>query len=412
MTVVHPGSAAGASAIAASEALEPPEVRVLVVSHTATLGGAERSLLRFLVAAPVGVQVTVACPDGPLAEALEARGLPRVRVRGTTGSLRLHPWHTPRALLDLLRMGLSVRRWARRLRVDLVHGNSTRAGLAAQVARVFGGPPVAVHVRDVLPPGPASVAVRAALRARTIIAISRHVAVAFAGEPLPANVHVPFELVDPHRFAPADRTAARRALDLPPDAEVVAVIAQLTEWKGQDTAIRALAEIRRRRPAAILLIVGERLFTAGATRLDNHAYEQGLHALVQELALDSSVRFLGAREDVWRVLAATDVLFVPSHEEPFGLTVIEGMAMERAVVATARGGPAEVIADGVNGRLVPPRDVTGWAEAAIELLADDELRHRIGVAARERVLAGFTPARYAAAMALAYRATADAPGRA
>jgi glycosyltransferase involved in cell wall biosynthesis len=382
-------------------------VRALIVSHTAAMGGAEHSLLRFLDAIPPGIEPAVACPDGPLSEAVCARGVPRFALRGTSGSLRLHPIHTTRAVAELGEMALQVQRHARRMGAHLVHANSVRAGLVAIGARALGGPPVAVHVRDVLPRSRAGADTCALLRrgARTIIAISEHVARAFGGDPAAPGTHVVMELVDPARFSPRPQDRARRALGLPPDAPILAVLAQITPWKGQDVAIRALADIRRRRPDALLLVVGEAMFAGRATRMDNRAYERDLHAFATGLGVDGAVRFLGRRDDVPTVLAAIDVLLVPSQVEPFGLCVIEGMAMERAVVATRVGGPAEVIADGVDGRLVDPLDGVAWGEAAGELLDDAPRRAAMGAAARRRVLDAFTPARYGAAMARAFDAT-------
>jgi glycosyltransferase involved in cell wall biosynthesis len=383
-------------------------MRSLIVSHTAALGGAEHSLLRFLDALPAGYATAVACPDGPLAAALAARGVPRLALRGTCGSLRLHPVHTPQAVAEIAEMAMQVRRHAGRLGVQMIHANSVRAGLVAVGARALGGPPVAVHVRDVLPPGRVSDGTRAQLcrGARTIVAISRHVARAFAGDPAGPGVHVVMELVDPRRFRPRPQALTRAALGLPAGAPVLAVLAQITPWKRQDLAIRVLADIRRQRPDAVLLVVGEVMFDGPATRMDNRAYERRLHTLAAELGVADAVRFLGRSDDVPSVLAAVDVLLVPSREEPFGLCVIEAMAMERAVVATSVGGPAEVIADGVDGRLADPQDQVAWTAAVRALLDDAPARAAMGVAARRRVLESFTPAHYAAAMARAYDATA------
>ena len=384
-------------------------VRALIVSHTATIGGAEHSLLRFLDNVPAGVTPAVACPDGPLAVALERREIPRLALRGTSGSLRLHPIHTPHAVGEIAAMAGQVRRHAESFRADIVHANSLRAGLVAVGARALGGPPVALHVRDVLPPGQASAAVRSSLRrgTRTVVAISRHVARKFTGDPAAPGVHVVMELVDPDRFTPQPQPAARAALGLPPAGPVLAILAQITPWKGQDLAIRALADVRRTHPEAVLLIVGDVMF-AGRTRMDNPAYERSLHELAARLGVSEAVRFLGRRDDVPGVLAAIDVLLVPSREEPFGLCVIEAMSMELAVVATSVGGPAEVIDDGVDGRLVDPLDRPAWGAAACELLDDPPAREAMGLAARRRVLDAFTPERYGAAMHEAYRATAGA----
>jgi glycosyltransferase involved in cell wall biosynthesis len=108
-------------------------------------------------------------------------------------------------------------------------------------------------------------------------------------------------------------------------------------------------------------------------------YNTDLAELVNSLGLSDAVDFLGEREDIPEVLSALDLLLVPSWQEPFGRPVIEGMAMGRAVMATDVGGPAEVIDDGVDGRLLAPRSPDAWAAAAAELLAD-----RDALAAMER----------------------------
>ena len=82
------------------------------------------------------------------------------------------------------------------------------------------------------------------------------------------------------------------------------------------------------------------------------------------------------------MLAATDVLLVPSWEEPFGRSVIEAMAMGVAVVATSVGGPAEIVADGDDGLLLAPRRPQQWADAVGDLLADRPRRDRIAERAR------------------------------
>ena len=81
------------------------------------------------------------------------------------------------------------------------------------------------------------------------------------------------------------------------------------------------------------------------------------------------VLWLGDRDDVPAILAAADVLLVPSWAEPFGRVVVEGMAMGCLVAATSAGGPSEVIEDGVDGLLLAPRDPLGWARAISAVVA-------------------------------------------
>jgi glycosyltransferase involved in cell wall biosynthesis len=164
---------------------------------------------------------------------------------------------------------------------------------------------------------------------------------------------------------------------------LLAVVGQLTPWKGQDDAIEILARIRGRFPDAVLALAGERKFDA-ATRHDNKAFELRLHDLCARRGVAGSVRFLGEREDVADLLPAVDVLLVPSWEEPFGRTVLEGMAAGVVVVATDTGGPAEIAHDGSDAVLLPPRQPAAWAEELVSLLSSDEARLALAEGGRRR----------------------------
>lgn len=354
-------------------------LRVLYVSHTSQISGGERSLLDLLRGLPPSIQPLVACPQGPLAATVRELGVPVHDVRGTDGSLRLHPLHTPRAISEMFRSAMAVRRIASAAAADVVHANSIRAGLMVTGARRRGGPPTLVQVRDRLPRGQASNLSLGAIARGTdlIVANSRYTAQSLSSRP---SVRVVASPVDLERFNGAliGRDVARATLGLPDDdLPVLSVIAQLTPWKGQDDAIRALGLLRELGCRARLLVVGDVKFASNATRYDNRAYRAGLERLVDELGLSGDVIFTGELEDVPLVLSATDVLLVPSWEEPFGRTVIEGMAMGVPVVATSVGGPAEIVTDGHDGILLVPRRPDLWAAALCDLLARPEHRARI-----------------------------------
>lgn len=127
-----------------------------------------------------------------------------------------------------------------------------------------------------------------------------------------------------------------------------------------------------------------------ATRHGNRSYPRRLQEIAGELGLGDAVRFLGEREEVPEILRASDVALLPSWEEPFGRVVVEAMAMGVPVVATAIGGPAEIIRDGVDGVLVAPRQPEALAAAITRLLDDEPRRRAIGAASQRAVLARFS----------------------
>ncbi len=382
-------------------------MRVLYVNHTGLVSGGERSLLGLLESLPPDVEPRLAGPWGPLHEHAARIGTHCISIAGTTGSLRLHPVHTPVALAEMAAAARGVLRAAHSWRADVLHANSIRAGMIAEpVARSLKRPLV-LHVRDCLPPSPLTRRLQAswALHAGAVIAISDHVAKAFDPDGIASRLRIidnPFDLakLDPARI---DRVAVRSSLGIGDDEKVLALVGQITPWKGQEEAILALARVREEHPTAILLLVGEAKFVSRATRYDNRAYLRRLHELTDRLGLGGAVRFFGEREDVPEILRACDIALLPSWDEPFGRTAVEAMAMGAPVVATAVGGPAEIITDGVDGTLVQPRDPTSLAAAIDGLLSDPQRRRALGGAARRSVNKRFGQDRHASSVTALYR---------
>ena len=197
-----------------------------------------------------------------------------------------------------------------------------------------------------------------------------------------ARVEVIYNGHDIARFAtPAAgaREGARAALGLAAAARVIAVVGRLVRaQKGQDLMIRAMSSLLQERPDAVLLIVGD-----GPDRAI-------LEALTRELGLAGAVRLLGRRDDIPELLAAADVVAIPSVvEEGLARTAIEAMAAGRPVVTFASGGLPEVVRDGDTGLVVPKGDTAALGRAILRLLNDDRLAHRLA-AAGQRLAAGFT----------------------
>jgi glycosyltransferase involved in cell wall biosynthesis len=384
---------------------------VLYVNQTAAMSGAERSLLDLLGALPADIDPVLACPDGPLAQRARALGVPWRRIPATDASFRLHPRHTSRALLELSAQAAAVRAVGRSTRRQLVHANTTRAALAAVAARRLGGPPVVAHIRDWVPPGrAATMTLRfVASGAALTLANSRFA----AGQLASGTVRVVHNPVDHRSFAPGllDRAEARRLLGLDDGDEVLAVIAQLTPWKGQAEAVEMARLLRASRPRLRLLLVGSAKFTAPGTRFDNASYARGLEQRVRDAGLQDTVRLLGEREDVPRIMAALDLLLLPSWREAFGRVAAEAMAVGVPVLATDVGGPAEIVRDGVDGLLLPPRAPGAWAAAAAELLDDPQRRAAMGRAGAQRAREQFGLQRHVRRVRLAYVEALAAAGQ-
>ena len=183
--------------------------------------------------------------------------------------------------------------------------------------------------------------------------------------------------VDTRRFSDQDREGARRALGIDERARVIGTVGRLDPVKDHATLMRAFARVVTARPEAVLAIVGD-----GPSR-------GALETLAADLGLAARVRLLGARADVARLLGGFDVFALPSIGEGISNTVLEAMATGLPVVATRVGGNPELVEDGVNGRLVPPRDPTALSEALESYLSDPLVRALHGKASRQRAVTQF-----------------------
>lgn len=388
-------------------------VRVLYANHTSRVSGGELSLLGLLAALPAGVEPAVACPPGALRERVDALGVPAFAITGTDGSLRLHPARTPRALAEMGQAAVQLNRAARRFDAGLVHANSIRAGLIAVAAARLERRPTVVHVRDCLPPGRvAELTMRTLGRADAVLANSDYTRARLG--PLADRAEVVYNGIDlaglERRLLPRAEARARLGLG-EGDGPVLAVVAQITPWKGQLDAIRIAALLSERHPRLQLLLVGTTKFDAAATRHDNAAYLAELQRLAAELGLGERARFLGERADVPEILAAVDVLLAPSWEEPFGRSIVEAMAAGVPVAATDVGGPVEIVADGATGLLLAPCRPQEWAAAIEPLLAEPARAAAMGARGRELARERFAIERHAAAVGAAYEAVASREGR-
>jgi glycosyltransferase involved in cell wall biosynthesis len=147
----------------------------------------------------------------------------------------------------------------------------------------------------------------------------------------------------------------------------VGLLGQISPHKGHDDAIESLH----------ILGNGFRLFVAGK---GEQGYVDELKAKAKSLPVD----FLGFAE-LPDFFSRIDILIVPSWEEPFGIVLLEAMASGIPVIATNRGGPADIIRSALHGVLVPPRDPPALAKAILSLANDNERREMIAQKARELV---------------------------
>jgi glycosyltransferase involved in cell wall biosynthesis len=335
------------------------------------IGGSERHLLTLLPAlAERGVDVAFVGLDDPAWDAepfyRELR-VPSVRLRA------------PRDLDP--RLVVALRRALKRLRPDVVHTHLVHAdvygALTAPASLVS-----TKHNDDRFRLGRFRHVERAlARRVSRVIAITEALA-RFTVE----QVGLPAEKVEVVHYgldAPPRAWGENPPVLLPDGARVLLAICRLVPQKGVDVAVRALAEVRRAHPDAVLVVLGE-----GDER-------EALTRLAAELGVADALFLPGRGGDVAEWLARAEVVVHSVRWEGFGLAVLEAMLAERPVVASAVSSVPEIVVDGETGILVPPDDPTALANAIGRLLTDRDLAARFGAAGRERARREFSVDRMA-----------------
>lgn len=178
--------------------------------------------------------------------------------------------------------------------------------------------------------------------------------------------------LDPAAAAAPGRDGVRAELGIPEDAPLVGSVANFKAAKDHATLLRAAARVREAIPSVRFLLVGQGPLEADTRRL------------AAELGLDGTVMFAGFRTDARRLMDSFDAFALSSTYEGLPIALIEAMATGCPAVVTRVGGTPEVVADGVQGFLVPPRDPAALADGLVRLLGDRDLRAGMGAAAAAR----------------------------
>jgi glycosyltransferase involved in cell wall biosynthesis len=350
-------------------------LRVLVVMPLGTaLGGAEMNL-RQLLARGRGQDVewiVVFLRDGPMIAEARALGIEVHLVEaGRFRQLGVRA----RAVRQIARLASSSA-------VDLVLGWMVAGQLMAGAAAMLAGVPCVWfqagtprpdwldRLATLLPARGMIVVSRAAAAAQARVWPSRRQWLVYPGASL--------EAFDASRLAtPA---LARATLGLPERGSLVGTVGRLQRWKGVHVFIAAIARVRERRPDVHAVVVG-------GPHETEPEYAAALHAQVDALGLANAVTFAGFQSNVAEWMQAMDVFVHASDREPFGVVIVEAMALGKPVIAGAEGGPAEIVTHGENGTLVRFGDEGSLAQAILRYLDDHAFAARAGAAARIRAAA-------------------------
>ncbi len=366
----------------------PRTGRVVAVHPHADLYGSDRMFLESL--GPLGPDVlAVLSTSGPLVEAVRARGV-EILVKDFP-VLRKVELKDPRKAVVFLRRFLSsvgtLAVWLREQGASVLYVSTVTAPewlLAGRLAGVR----VVCHVHESMPMSrPASALLLSPLLAADLVVANSGDTRAWIRASLGERVARRTRVVHNGVREPASPAAT------PPPGRPrsLVVVGRLSVIKGQDTAVRATALVRQAGHDVTLTLVGD-------CYPGYEAVEDGLRDLAVRERVDDVTVFTGFRDPA-PIVAAADVVLVPSRVESFGLAAVESLLLGRPVVATRIGGLPEVVRDGETGLLVPADDPRALADAVIRLLEDPQLAAALGAAGRADARARFSMPAFAAALA-------------
>jgi len=373
---------------------------LLVHLTTVDLSLAYLLLPQLIAFREAGFDVVGVSAPGDHVATLETNGIRHVPLARSPGATNLRA--DLAAAVDFARI-------CRRLRPDIVHTHNPKPGVYGRVIGRLTGTPVVVntvHGLYALPSDPVA--------KRLVVYTLERFAAAFSDAELLQNpedmptlrrlrvpadrLHLLGNGVDLARFDPEAhpdaRSVGRAELGIGDDEVTVGLVGRLVGEKGYREVFAAAERLRTTHPQARVVIAGP----ADTDKADAITQDE-----LDRAAEVAGVRFLGMHTEVERLYPAFDVYVLASHREGFPRSAMEAAAMGLPLVLTDIRGCRQVVDHGRNGLLVPVRDPASLAEAIGRLVADAELRAKMGRAAREKAVAEFDDRRQVAITLEVYR---------
>lgn len=369
-------------------------MQVLLLTDADAFAGTERHILELAIAlrdsGDSSIGVLIGCPENsPLAKRAHVAQIAIVPLPFSGGLVN---GSTLRALRRLLGSG----------RVDILHAHNGRAALHAALAATLARRGRVVTTQHFLQPAHTS---RSGIKARVSDAIHRfvnkkvaaHVAISRAvetqmlarGEADAARLHVVLNALPcPDASTLRAATEVREEFGVAMSTPLLVCAARLEREKSMDVLIESFSQIEQ---DFRCLIAGE-----GKEKAN-------LQGQIARVKLQDKVQLLGFRDDVLSLINTADVFVLPSEAEPFGLVLLEAMALFKPIVAVNGGGPPEIVRDGSSGVLVPPHDAPAMAAALKNLLGNSQARQEMGNAGRAIFDEKFRPQRMAREMLAVYQ---------
>lgn len=375
-------------------------LKVLYISHLSALDGAEKCLLTLVRGLDKDkfIPVVVVPAEGPLNKKLEEHGI-KVFVFPLACWI---PLQRDASYMNNRDMFARCKRLAALIKdegIDIVHTNTSIIAEGAIAAKMAGKPHV-WHLHEILeghpsidPAMPLYLIYRFIdLFSESIIAVSGALKDRIIDSINPERIKVIHNGIEVSERDPEKKTL-REELKIPNNTTLVCTIGPIIKEKGYDTFVEAAKRVIEKNKEIVFISVGD---------MGDYALSSSLRKAIRKSSIKGFFRFLGYRQDVFRILKEIDIYVVSSRTESFSLTTIEAMAAGKPVVSTRCGGPEEIVVEGETGFLVPIESPEEMAKKVLYFADNPKKRVDFGAMGRQRFETLFTADKYIRAIERLY----------
>lgn len=380
-------------------------MKILYTNASSQLGGAERNLIDAISAvlardAAVDITVLITAPDGPLMAELAPLGVKIISLELPRNLARLGDSGTERGskiakivklvaqlplVVDFARYWWQLRRTISEINPDLVHSNGFKTHLL--VASLGIKAPLIWHLHDFISSRRAIGKLLKLFIGKVTVAIAISQAVGRDWQQLfpDLSIELVYNAIDTDRYQPSPTTADRSSEPLK-----IGLVATYALWKGHDLFIQAIGLIANQRPELKsqiqFYIIGGAIYETAGSQYSRSQLQQ----LADDLNITDWLKFIDFQSDIVTSYNLLDIVVHASTKpEPFGRTIVEAMACEKAVIVSNAGGAAELFTNRSDAVGVTPNDATLLAAAIIDLIDNPDLRVALGKAGRATAISRF-----------------------
>jgi len=375
-------------------------MKILFINLSSQIGGAELSLFDFLkkIDKKIFTPIVLCNSEGEFFQQVDNFKIRKILIKGLNyraiskklGNRRIiNPlavfWNTVFFIPFIIKLIQVIKKEE----ISLIHTNSRYSHIYGGIAGKLIGVPVVWHIHDIYYQkiGIWIMNKLALMLPERIIVNSKTTGTIFTGNP---KIRVVYNGVDLDNFKKSNESKSIfcKKFGLKRNTKKIAIISRITEQKGHEYFLKAIPSIIKDFPDTKFLIVGNSL-------LEEKDFLEQLKELIKNLDISHKVVFTGFREDVPQIINFLDIIVhCSTHEESFGRIIIEAMAATKPVVATNIGASAEIIEDGVDGLLIPPKDSRAIENAIKELLSNPQKMKFLGENGRRKVERCFSSESY------------------